>query len=191
MFRFREECCEFTRTALCEIAFAGKTPSSRGETDMNPKHATTIVLSTAAPLFLAGCNPAVKNTIPKVDSIASLPMTEMTCPVTGETVTELDEAAYFESYPVYCSGRANARQFASLESSQRARFAADQVLAQKGIANKTCPLTGEPLTATSAAVVFDGATIGFATPADANQFRSLKPERQSKLIADWKASGSA
>ena len=158
---------------------------------MNPKHATTIVLSTAAPLFLAGCNPAVKNTIPKVDSIASLPMTEMTCPVTGETVTELDEAAYFESYPVYCSGRANARQFASLESSQRARFAADQVLAQKGIANKTCPLTGEPLTATAAAVVFDGATIGFATPADANQFRSLKPERQSKLIADWKASGSA
>ena len=74
---------------------------------------------------------------------------------------------------------------------QRARLAAEQVLPQKGIANTTCPLTGEPLTANASAVAFEGTVVGFATPADAAQFRSLKPEKQSKLIADWKTESSA
>lgn len=149
------------------------------------------MLAVLCPLALCACNPAVKNTIPKVDSIAAIPVGEMTCPVTGETVTDLDAAAYFESYPVYCKGRENARQFASLESTQRARLAAEQVLPQKGIANATCPLTGETLTANAAAVSFEGAVIGFASAADAAQFRSLKAEKQAKLIADWKSEASA
>ena len=149
------------------------------------------IAAVLCPLALCACNPAVKSTIPKVDAIAAIPVAEMTCPVTGETVTDLDQAAYFESYPVYCKGRENARQFASLESAQRARLAAEQVLPQKGIANATCPLTGEKLTANAAAVSFEGAVIGFASAADAAQFRSLKPEKQAKLIADWKSESSA
>jgi len=136
---------------------------------------------------LSACNPAVKNTVPRVDPIAALPMQGATCPVTGEPVTELDEAAYFESFPVYCKGRENARQFASLETTKRAAYAAEQVLPQKGIANTTCPLTGEPLTASAAAVVYEGSVIGFASPADANQFRALKPEKQAKIVSDWKS----
>lgn len=153
---------------------------------------TTIALAQfalplALPFALAACNPAVKSTIPVIEHTQPIVQAEMTCPVSGETVTDLDEAAFFGSYPVYCKGRDNARQFASLESKQRARLGADQVLAQKGIANETCPLTGEKLDANAAAVVYQGQAIGFASAADANQFRALKPEKQAKLIEQWKA----
>jgi hypothetical protein len=102
-------------------------------------------------------------------------------------VTELDEAAFFETYPVYCKGRENARQFASLSASQRARLAKDQVLPQKGISNATCPLTGETLNASAAPVVYEGEAIGFASLADANQFRSLRPEKKARTIERWRA----
>ena len=144
-----------------------------------------------ATLPLAACNPALKSTLPTVDHIAPIAQAEMTCPITGEPVTDADAAAYYESYPVYCKGRDSARQFASLDAKQRAKLGAEQVLPQKGIANATCPLTGETLTANAAAVSFEGAVIGFASAADAAQFRSLKPEKQAKLIADWKSEPSA
>ena len=149
------------------------------------------ILACLCSTALCACNPAVKSTTPRIDPIAAIPVAEMTCPVSGEPVTMLDEAAFFESFPVFCKGRVNARQFASLEMKQRARLAAEQVLPQKGIANTTCPLTGEPLTANASAVAFEGTVVGFATPADAAQFRSLKPEKPSKLIADWKTESSA
>ncbi len=150
--------------------------------------ATTALLASAPLLLvLTACNPAVKSTTPAIDVVMPILQTEMVCPICGEPVTELDEAAYFESYPVYCKGRDNARQFASLELKQRARLGADQVLPQKGIANRTCPLTGETLDARAAAVTYEGTVIGFASAADANQFRSLKAERKAKVIAQWKA----
>lgn len=152
-----------------------------------PRTNTAVIALLALPLALAACNPAVKSTVPVIEHPQPIVLPEMTCPVSGEPVTELDEAAFFGSYPVYCKGRDNARQFASLDSKQRARLGADQVLAQKGIANDTCPLTGEHLDANASAVVYEGQAIGFASAADANQFRSLKPEKQAKVIEQWKA----
>lgn len=154
------------------------------------------------PIFLAlmllavlgGCssNPAaVPNAAPAVVAIPPIPVTERFCPVTGEPVDERAEIAYFESFPVYCKDRASARQLASLEPKQRARLAAEQVLPQKGIANASCPLTGEPLSALASPVVWEGTAIGFATPADANQFRSLPEPKRAKLIAAWRADGGA
>jgi hypothetical protein len=122
--------------------------------------------------------------------IEPIVLPELTCPVTGETVTVESEAAYFECYPVFCADRASARQFASLEAKQRARLGAEQVLAQKGIANTTCPVTGETLTAAAAPALFEGEVIGFASLADANQFRSLPEAKRARLIAQWKASES-
>jgi hypothetical protein len=134
-----------------------------------------------------GCQSGIKSTLPTVEVIAPIVQTERLCPITGEPVTELDEAAFFETYPVYCKGRENARQFASLEPKQRARLAKEQVLPQKGIANDTCPLTGERLTASASPVVYEGEVIGFASLADANQFRSLRPEKKARAIERWRA----
>jgi len=150
-----------------------------------------IALASAAALKLAsiGCSTAPTATNPTmvVLRIEPIVLTELVCPVTGEIVTTDSEAAFFECYPVYCFDRASARQFASLEMKQRARLGAEQVLAQKGIANTTCPITDEPLTAAASPAVFEGESIGFASLSDANQFRSLPIERRVKLIAQWKA----
>jgi len=138
-------------------------------------------------VFAPGCQPGIKSTLPTVEVITPIVQTERLCPITGEPVTELDEAAFFETYPVYCKGRENARQFASLSASARARLAKDQVLPQKGISNATCPLTGETLNASAAPVVYEGEAIGFASLADANQFRSLRPEKKARTIERWRA----
>jgi len=150
-------------------------------------------LASAAALILAsiGCSaaptPTATTPTTAVLRIEPIVLTELVCPVTGETVTTESEAAFFECYPVYCFDRASARQFASLEMKQRARLGAEQVLAQKGIANTTCPITDEALTAAASPAVFEGEVIGFASLADANQFRSLPIEKRAKLIAQWKA----
>lgn len=154
-------------------------------------------LASAAALILAsiGCSaaPTTTATTPTtaVLRVEPIVLTELVCPVTGETVTTESEAAFFECYPVYCFDRASARQFASLEAKQRARLGAEQVLAQKGIANTTCPITDEALTAAASPAVFEGEVIGFASLADANQFRSLPIEKRAKLIAQWKAAMTA
>jgi hypothetical protein len=135
----------------------------------------------------SGCQSNINSTLPVVETVTPIAQTERFCPVTGEPVTELDEHAFFETYPVYCKGRENARQFASLSATQRARLAKEQVLPQKGISNTSCPLTGETLTAAASPVVYEGQVVGFASLADANQFRSLNAEKKAKLIARWKA----
>ncbi|MFM7260906.1 MAG: hypothetical protein ACKO3W_09925, partial [bacterium] len=153
---------------------------------------TTVTLAVLS-LTTVGCssapvsttaNPSLSATVLHIDPIV---LAELVCPVTGETVTVESASAYFECYPVYCFDRASARQFASLEVKQRARLGAEQVLAQKGIANTTCPLSGETLTAAASPALFEGEVIGFASLADANQFRSLPAEKRAKLIAQWKA----
>jgi hypothetical protein len=141
--------------------------------------------------LVAGCNPAVKSTTVVIEVPAPIVQVEMLCPISGEPVTIDDEAAYIESFVVYCKGRENARQFASLDAKQRGKLGAAQVLPQKGIANTTCPLTGETLTAWASPVVYEGTVIGFASVSDANQFRALKADRKAKMIADWKASSGA
>lgn len=148
--------------------------------------------ATCLALVVTGCS-ATKPppSAQAVAAIAPIPVTERFCPVTGEPVDERSEAAYFESFPVYCKDRASARQLASLEPTQRARLAAEQVLPQKGIANGTCPLTGDALTATAAPVVWQGEVIGFATVADANQFRALPEAKRERLIAAWRTGGGA
>ena len=157
---------------------------------------TVITLSPAVAFTLAsiGCSTAPSTTTtsagPTVVRVEPIVLEDLVCPVTGETVTTESEAAFFECYPVYCLDRASARQFASLEAKQRARLGAEQVLAQKGIANTTCPITDEALTAAASPAVFEGEVIGFASLADANQFRSLPVEKRAKLIAQWKAAMS-
>jgi len=157
----------------------------------------TILFASTALAALTGCS-ATPSTTPAPAPLAStvlrtepVVLVEMTCPVTGEIVTCDSAVAYFECYPVYCLDRASARQFASLEMKQRARLAAEQVLAQKGIRNTTCPITGDTLTAAGSPAIFEGEVIGFASAADANQFRSLPAEKRAKLIAQWRESESA
>ncbi len=152
-----------------------------------------IALAPAVALAFAsiGCSTTPASTSTSANAavlrVEPIVLTELVCPVTGETVTIESEAAFFECYPVYCLDRASARQFASLEAKQRARLGAEQVLAQKGIANTTCPITDEALTAAASPAVFEGEVIGFASLADANQFRSLPIEKRARLIAQWKA----
>lgn len=108
-------------------------------------------------------------------------------PVTDEPVTGKGHIGYFGSYEVRFQNADNAKQWAALPRARRAVLAAPQVLAEKGITNRTCPLTGETLTAAAAPVRYEGKIIGFATTSDANQFRALKKEAQAKLIAQWRA----
>ena len=159
-------------------------------------NAITLASSVASLILIAtGCNTTsatpVASSLPKIEVITPIVQTEMLCPISGEVVTELDAVAFFDCFPVYCKGRANARQFAALPMKQRSRLAADQVLAQKGIANRICPLTGETLTAAGSPVVFETVVIGFASIADANQFRSLPLAKKSKMITEWKAAANA
>jgi hypothetical protein len=51
-------------------------------------------------------------------------------------------------------------------------------------------MTGETLTALAAPVTWDGTTIGFASMADANQFRAFTKEKQAAVIAAWRNAGS-
>ena len=95
---------------------------------------------------------------------------------------------YFNSTPVYFASASNATQYGSLPLKQRAKLAAPQVLAQKQITNTTCPFTGETLTANADAVKYDGEIYGFASAADANQFRALPKQQQAKVMAVWKSS---
>lgn len=152
---------------------------------------TAICFGATATLATVGCSTESMSTDPKGDSVVLIVQTEMTCPITGESVTELDEVAFFECYAVHCKGRDSARQFAALEMKQRARLGAEQVLAQKGISNAICPLSGDTLTAAAAPVTYEGEVIGFSSPADANQFRALPREKQSKLVTQWKAEEAA
>jgi len=114
----------------------------------------------------------------------------VSCPITGEEVTADSPQAWFNVYPVYCRTEADRKQYATLKAGQRARAAAEQVLPQKRIANATCPMSGETLDAGAVPILFEGEIYGFASLADANDFRALtaKPEKQRKIIAEWKAS---
>jgi hypothetical protein len=122
---------------------------------------------------------------------AEAPPTELFCPITGEPVTTDSPHAMYGVFPVYCRTQEDARQLAVLPKEQRARLAAEQVLPQKRILNRTCPLTGEALTASAAPALFEGEIIGFASIADANQFTSLAPNKKKELLDAWRSSGEA
>lgn len=108
------------------------------------------------------------------------------CPISGQEVVGAGHVGYYGIYEVHFASRADAEQFASLPKEKRAALAAQQVLAQKKITNTTCPLTGNTLNAAAAPVVWEGVVIGFYSVADANQFKSLPPARQQKVIQAWK-----
>lgn len=58
---------------------------------------------------------------------------QMTCPITGEPVTEDSPSAMYGIEPVYCATVADARQFASLPKEKRAKlFAAQRAQASGG-----------------------------------------------------------
>ena len=111
-------------------------------------------------------------------------------PITGEPVGANCHVGYYGQWQVRFNNPADAAQFASLPKAKRDKLAAPQVLAQKGITNTVCPLTGATLTAAAAPVKVDGAVVGFATMADANQFRSLKKAKQDSVIEAWKKDGA-
>lgn len=119
------------------------------------------------------------------------PSAPILCPITGEEVTAESPQAWFNVYPVFCLTEADRKQFATLKPKARARAASEQVLPQKRITNATCPMSGETLDAAAVPILFEGEIYGFASLADANDFRALtaKPEKQRKIIERWKASG--
>ncbi|MBL9120374.1 MAG: hypothetical protein JNL80_10725 [Phycisphaerae bacterium] len=151
------------------------------------------LLRIALPLSLAFCSLALTGCA--ADARTASPVApgavagSMLCPISGEPVSEASPNALYGIYPVYCSTIADAKQFASLSPSKRAAAAAEQVLPQKRIANRTCPLSGETLTAAAAPVTYEGVIIGFASVADANQFGSLAKGKKAEMIAAWRANG--
>lgn len=146
--------------------------------------AVASLLAGAAALGPGGCA-ASPATVAASEPTHAETRVEMTCPITGEPVGESSPSALYGIYPVRCASVADAKQFASLSPARRAAAAAPQVLPQKRIANRTCPLTGEPLTAAAAPVEYEGRILGFASMADANQFRSLAKDRKAALVAEW------
>ncbi len=118
--------------------------------------------------------------------------TEPECidPITQEPVVGPGHVGYYGQWQIRFNSAADAAQFAALPRAKRNKLGTAQVLPQKGIHNAMCPLTGETLTAQAAPVTWDGKVIGFATVADANQFRALKKDKQSKIIAAWMEAGS-
>ena len=116
--------------------------------------------------------------------------TEVVDPITQESVTGQGHIGYFGQWQVRFNSSASAEQFAALPRAKRATLAAAQVLPKKGIHNSICPMTGETLTALAAPVTWDGTMIGFASMADANQFRAFTKEKQAAVIAAWMNAGS-
>ena len=116
--------------------------------------------------------------------------TEVVDPITQEPVDGSGHIGYFGQWQVRFNSAASAAQFAALPRAKRAALAAAQVLPKKGIHNAICPLTGEPLTALAAPVTWDGTVIGFASLADANQFRAFTKEKQAAVIAAWTNAGA-
>ena len=111
-------------------------------------------------------------------------------PISNEPVSTDAHVGYYGQWQVRFNSAANAVRFASLPKAQRDVLAAPQVLAQQGIRNNVCPLTGATLTASAAGVMVDGSMVGFATMADANRFRALERAKQDSIIAAWKKDGS-
>jgi len=111
-------------------------------------------------------------------------------PISNEPVSTDAHVGYYGQWQVRFSSAANAVRFASLPKAQRDVLAAPQVLAQQGIRNTVCPLTGATLTASAAGVMVDGSMVGFATMADANRYRALDRAKQDAIIAAWKTAGS-
>ena len=111
-------------------------------------------------------------------------------PISNEPVSTDAHVGYYGQWQVRFNSTANAVRFASLPKAQRDVLAAPQVLAQQGIRNNVCPLTGATLTASAAGVMVDGSMVGFATMADANRFRALDRAKQDAIIAAWKKDGS-
>jgi hypothetical protein len=116
--------------------------------------------------------------------------TEIVDPITQEPVDGSGHIGYFGQWQVRFNSAASAAQFAALPRAKRAALAAAQVLPKKGIHNSICPLTGETLTALAAQVTWDGTVIGFASMADANQFRAFTKEKQAAVIAAWTNAGA-
>ena len=63
-------------------------------------------------------------------------------PISNEPVSTDTHVGYYGQWQVRFSSAANAVRFASLPKAQRDVLAAPQVLAQQGIRNNVCPLTG-------------------------------------------------
>jgi hypothetical protein len=123
---------------------------------------------------------------------AGTPTAKLTAidPISNEPVSTDAHVGYYGQWQVRFSSAANAVRFASLPKAQRDVLAAPQVLAQQGIRNNVCPLTGATLTASAAGVMVDGSMVGFATMADANRYRALDRAKQDAIIAAWKKDGS-
>lgn len=109
-----------------------------------------------------------------------------TCVLCGEEIAGAGQTGYYGAYELHFCSKGDAEQFVSLPRDKKAKLAAPQVLEAKKITNKSCPLTGEELTAAAAPVVYESQIIGFATVADANQFKSLPAAKQKDLIAKWR-----
>ncbi|MBL9149364.1 MAG: hypothetical protein JNM94_11780 [Phycisphaerae bacterium] len=165
---------------------------------MHVSRVSTLAFVALASALTAACTttptsaPAQTLAVNRAYVTSPAPLTgEILCPITGEVVSTSSPNAWYGVFPVYCATVSDARQFTTLAKPQRAKLAAAQVLPQKRITNTTCPLTGEPLTAEAAPVLYEEVIIGFATVADANQFNSLAPAKKKKIIDEWRASEAA
>lgn len=149
-------------------------------------------IAIAALAFVSACASNTSNTTSSATAApARAGQKTWTCPVCGMDFQGNGQVGYFGQYELHFCGRPDAEQYAVLPKEKRAKIAAAQVLPQKQITNTICPLTGEALTAAAAPVTYDGAIIGFASVADANQFKSLPKAKQQSIIDQWKNQSAA
>lgn len=151
---------------------------------------TASVLITGSSALLVGCASNHTASAPSESASTAAPHAEVLDPITREPIQGEGHAGYYGQWKVLFNSSADAVQYATLPRDKRAKLAAPQVLAAKQITNTTCPITGETLTAAAAPAKYEGEIIGFASVADANQFKSLAKNRQAKVIEKWKASGT-
>jgi len=130
------------------------------------------------------------NSADVVDNPSMTTATECLDPITKEPVVGSSHVGYYGQWQLRFISADTAAQFAALPRAKRNKLGAAQVLPQKGIRNSVCPLTGETLTAQAAPVTWDGKIIGFATGADANRFRLMNKDKQSKIMTTWIDAGS-
>ena len=159
--------------ALFLAACAGPSPSSR----------TSGAPGAAAPATGARTGDAAAPGI-------KVPPEGLKDPFNEHLIAGAGEPGHYGQWELRFENADSAAKFAALPKARRAKLAAAQVLPQRGIPNRVCPLTGITLTADAVPVTWNDRTIGFATAADAHRFREMSKSEQLTVIEGWMRRGS-
>jgi len=161
----------------------------------------------AATLFLAACagptpTPATEGTPNAAAAAGSsraadgaaapgikVPPEALKDPLNEHPIVGAGEPGHYGQWELRFENADSAAKFAALPKARRAKLAAAQVLPQRGIPNRVCPLTGITLAADAVPVTWNDRTIGFATAADAHRFREMSRSDQLTVIENWTRRG--